>query len=420
MTRRIDLPADPVVCRHCGKEFRAIMFLHLRWKHHYRGDHPVLSYKRRFGLAIAMCDVSREKIRAARNEFWEERGQRWTRKRVITAIKKRHRKHQSLRRNLVPAALHDAACRLFGTWRAAIEKAGLNYDHIRILRQWSRKKVIKYVQELAAQGIPITSKHIKEHYPYLYSAGIKKFPRSWSKVLRAAGFDPAEHKVPPDKWDQVSAEAAGEKGIDPGPGCAKQVISVCPRATQDELGGLPGVARHFRSRQPQSTPMEQENGDFGNPATKGGRLHAQLPVGCAGRSIAHRARSEILWVMGRRSRGSACVRPKGRSILDLAFLPRIATARDGSRPTMMLVLQEQIHREQQNRENKLDLPLDFKVVNPKSLGRTSPRWKVIGESEPVAPVSLAPTPLPPSLFPLMNEIKCFLQYSPVHGLEARC
>jgi hypothetical protein len=206
MAHRIDLPADPVVCRHCGKEFRAIMFLHLRRKHNYQGDHPVLEYKRRFGLPIAMCDESRAKIRTARNEFWEERGQHWTRKRVITAIKNRQRKDQSLRRNLVPAALHDAACRLFGNWRAAIEKAGLDYDHIRVLRQWSREKVLKYVQELATQGVPLNSKHIKEHYPFLYSSGIKKFPRSWSKVLRAAGFDPAEHKLPPDKWDKVSAE----------------------------------------------------------------------------------------------------------------------------------------------------------------------------------------------------------------------
>jgi hypothetical protein len=199
-------PSDHIVCRHCGKAYRAIMAKHLRRKHGYDGEHPVIEYKQSFKIPVAACGETRKLIRDARNEFWEERDQHWTRKRVVAEIRRRHRNGQCLRRNKVPHALHDAEWRLFGTWRAAIKKAGLNYDDIRLLRKWSQKKVIRFVQELAAENVPISSKHIKEHYPFLYSAGIKKFPRSWSKVLRAAGFEPEKHKAPQDKWDARSAE----------------------------------------------------------------------------------------------------------------------------------------------------------------------------------------------------------------------
>lgn len=199
-------PSDHIVCQHCGKEFRAIRVSHLRRKHGYENDHPVIEYKQRFDIPVAACGETRRLIRKARIDFWEDRDQHWTRKRVIAEIRRRHRRGQSLRRHKVPHALHDAGWRLFGTWRTAIEKAGLNYDKIRLLRQWSRQKVIQYVQRLAAGMVPLSSKHIRENYPFLYSAGLKKFPRSWSKVLRAAGFEPEHHKAPRDKWDLQSAE----------------------------------------------------------------------------------------------------------------------------------------------------------------------------------------------------------------------
>jgi len=206
MARKPTPRSDHVVCQHCGKEFRAILYSHLRRKHGYDGDHPVIEYKRRFKIRNASCDETCRLIRNARINYWDDRDQHWTRKRVIAEIKQRNRLGESLRRNKVPTGLFDAGQRLFGSWRAALGKAGLDYDKIRLLRQWSPEKVIACVKKLAAENVPISSKHIKEHYPYLYSAGIKKFPRSWSKVLRAAGFDPEQHKVPQDKWDRDSAE----------------------------------------------------------------------------------------------------------------------------------------------------------------------------------------------------------------------
>jgi hypothetical protein len=48
--------------------------------------------------------------------------------------------------------------------------------------------------------------YIKLHHPALYSAAIKRFAGSWGAALRAAGFDPNEHKMPRGKWDRQRAE----------------------------------------------------------------------------------------------------------------------------------------------------------------------------------------------------------------------
>src|SRR4051812_48806656 len=101
-----------------------------------------------------------------------------------------------LRRNKVPVSLYEVGRRLFGTWTAAVEAAGLRYEEVTGVRRWSRDKVIKRIQELASQGVPLHATYVAEHYPFLHRAAIKLFPHSWGGALRAAGFDPEQHKMP--------------------------------------------------------------------------------------------------------------------------------------------------------------------------------------------------------------------------------
>jgi hypothetical protein len=55
-------PSNCVTCQHCGEEFRAITFFHLRNIHGYDGDHPINDYKRKFRWGSAFCRDSRKKI----------------------------------------------------------------------------------------------------------------------------------------------------------------------------------------------------------------------------------------------------------------------------------------------------------------------------------------------------------------------
>ena len=219
MTQSKRQPAAYVTCRHCGKKYRAITALHLRNIHGYEDEHPILEYKSEFELRFAICPDARKKIRHAKVAFWAEQGKHWTAPDVLNAIRRLHEKGVRLRRKKVPVRLYEIGRRLFGTWRAAVETAGLNYEEVSGVRRWRRKRVIERIQQIAAAGVPLNSTHVQQHYPFLHRAAIKLFPHSWAKALQAAGLDPDEHKMARGTWDEQKAiqwvrnRAAGKQSL---------------------------------------------------------------------------------------------------------------------------------------------------------------------------------------------------------------
>jgi hypothetical protein len=200
-------PADYVTCKHCHKDFRAITVRHLRNIHGYEGDHPINDYKHKFRLQSAMCLEVRQKITETKVDFWARQGRHWTDAKVIAAIRRLHREGRSLRGHHVPTRLCLAAGRYFGSWRAAVEKAGFDYEKVTGVRHWSPQKVIEAIQELAQRGVPLSATYVERHHAFLHTAAIKQFPRSWAKALRAAGLDPDEHKKRRGTWDRPRAES---------------------------------------------------------------------------------------------------------------------------------------------------------------------------------------------------------------------
>jgi hypothetical protein len=201
-----DEPSAYVICEHCGRKFAAITVLHLRNIHGYEGEHPILEYKARFGLRYACSDESRGKISDAKDMFWAERGQHWTEERLLAEIRRRYTTGESLRCKDIPDRLQLAARRLFESWQAAIEKAGISYEETAGEWRWSKEKVIDMIREMAGRGEPLGARYVRAHYPSLYTGGVKHFPSSWRNALVAAGFDPAEHKTPRGHWNNDRAE----------------------------------------------------------------------------------------------------------------------------------------------------------------------------------------------------------------------
>src|SRR4029434_7937181 len=192
-------PVDSVTCKHCGQEFRAIAWLHLRRIHGYKGPHPIEKYKHRFRLQKAFSQASRRKMSESREIFWARRGQHWTRAKLIAEIRWRQRAGKRLNYKRVPVRLYEAARRFFGTWEAARERAGLNYVEATGDRRWNQNKVIEHIRALAKEGVPLHASHIERHYGFLHRAAVRYFPKSWQKALRAAGLDPAVHRMPRGK-----------------------------------------------------------------------------------------------------------------------------------------------------------------------------------------------------------------------------
>ena len=197
--------SDVVTCKHCRKEYRAITVSHLRTVHDYRGEHPVRDYKRRFGLKHAECaEVGKLRSESA-DRNWEERGQHWTRKRLIVEIRRMHQAGECLRFTVVYPRLRLPANRFFGSWRAAVEAAGIKYDQLLLVRRWSPEEIVAAIRKLADERVPLNRTYIERHYPALAAAARTTFPTSWGKALWAAGFDPAAHKKPKGPWDKAKA-----------------------------------------------------------------------------------------------------------------------------------------------------------------------------------------------------------------------
>jgi hypothetical protein len=174
--------------------------------HGYEGDHPILEYKRRFRLPYAICPESRGKISEAKDVFWARRGRHWTRKKLVAELRRLHRAGQRLSRRDVPVRLYEAGRRLFGSWEAALAAAGLSYEEATGIRRWDRKRVVAEIRVLASRAVPLSATYIARRYPALFNAATKLFPRSWAKALRAAGYDPDEHKMPRGRWTRAKAE----------------------------------------------------------------------------------------------------------------------------------------------------------------------------------------------------------------------
>lgn len=118
----------------------------------------------------------------------------WTNEKILARIQELHRKEVDLSwRNVstnVDPALAAAAVRpqRFGSWRAALEAAGLNYDEIRRYREWDESQVVNELLGLHEAGEPLNSRDVQETTPPLFHAARRRFEH-WDNALEAAGLD---------------------------------------------------------------------------------------------------------------------------------------------------------------------------------------------------------------------------------------
>jgi hypothetical protein len=88
-------------------------------------------------------------------------------------------------------ALLRAATRYFGSWRGAVEFAGLNYEEIRRYKTWNRDRILDRIRELHEKGEDLSWRHVSTQVdPQLAAAATKrKHFGSWRSAVTAAGLD---------------------------------------------------------------------------------------------------------------------------------------------------------------------------------------------------------------------------------------
>ena len=129
---------------------------------------------------------SRTKSRAARLK--------WTREAILGTIQERHAAGKPINTLAVKQAglggFYRAACKSFGSYKKAVEVAGIEYAKVRkITPDWSRDKVVKAISGLAAAGHDLNVSAAQHAQSSLVTAAYRLFG-SWDAALRESGHDP--------------------------------------------------------------------------------------------------------------------------------------------------------------------------------------------------------------------------------------
>ena len=119
---------------------------------------------------------------------------KWNKDNIGTEIRRMFEASENLNYAAVAqeqVALLRAATRYFGSWRAAVEFAGIDYDEIRRYKTWTRDRIVERIQELNAEGQDLSWRHVSTKVdPQLAAAATKrKHFGSWRNAVASAGLD---------------------------------------------------------------------------------------------------------------------------------------------------------------------------------------------------------------------------------------
>jgi hypothetical protein len=123
------------------------------------------------------------------------RKRKWTREAILQAIRDLHARgedlsHSAAKRHhqyLVVVAINS---RFFGSWRAAVEAAGVSYEEVSKHEYWSCGRIIDRIRELHAAGESLSHEEAKRHHGALVSAASSpRYFGGWGAAVTAAGLD---------------------------------------------------------------------------------------------------------------------------------------------------------------------------------------------------------------------------------------
>jgi hypothetical protein len=145
---------------------------------------------------------------------------RWTKKIIISLIKKGRREGADLNwgtvtrggggsaflNELSRAAFASLQSRLFGTWTKALVAAGLDADEVSRYRKWDKAEIVYELRSRHRDGAGMNSGAVQKEMPDLHAAAVRSFG-SHDSALKAAGVNPAEARLR-RSWTKAAVLAA--------------------------------------------------------------------------------------------------------------------------------------------------------------------------------------------------------------------
>jgi hypothetical protein len=123
----------------------------------------------------------------------------WTRDEILKALKKLHKSNADLSYNALAEKrqpLLSAAAYHFGSYRNAIERAGIDYADVSRRPRWTRPMIIALIKEARRNGDDLNWSAVTQRRDDLGKAAFASLqPRlfgSWDRALHGAGLDADE------------------------------------------------------------------------------------------------------------------------------------------------------------------------------------------------------------------------------------
>lgn len=123
---------------------------------------------------------------------------RWTREKVIEAIRERGEAGLPLHARAVQVdrgSLYAACIKYVGSWGEGLRLAGFDPEKIRYPQKnrhprgyWNRERIMERIRHLHAVGAPLYTEHMKKEHGKLLAAA-EAYYGSWKAALEAAGID---------------------------------------------------------------------------------------------------------------------------------------------------------------------------------------------------------------------------------------
>jgi len=126
-----------------------------------------------------------------------DRNKSWTNELILNEIQAWNRSSKPLYSHYMRQNYQEllaAGIRYFGSWRKAVEAAGISYDDVRKYRSWSKARIIETIQKLESENVDLSfrSMMLSKYAPMVYAAIRTNHFGSWKKALEAAGLSSAE------------------------------------------------------------------------------------------------------------------------------------------------------------------------------------------------------------------------------------
>jgi len=141
----------------------------------------------------------------------------WSRKRMREELMVLYKQAEDLSYNEFerrhPKLIH-AALYHFGSWESAITSIGLDYQKVRKVKSWSRKKILESIRTLRNEGVDLSHRAMYKNGTGALASAAQFFYGSWREAISRAGLDYNQirkrEKWPKERVIETIKELQGE------------------------------------------------------------------------------------------------------------------------------------------------------------------------------------------------------------------